>query len=294
MAGNYPDVPAPRIPYDKDGSVGYVIYPSNAVIALTTTQLQRLNDESDDAYVSVHPAGTGTHYWGIMFPQQMDLAAYFLDVSGSWAGRWATVPADMATSPDTTNGLDGTWTTFVNPVAIAISPTDPTRPSYRTQINTSVVSNIKSVRFKFIPADYPDPAFLESLHLYGTPHTVSGDQLMAWHPTLNQPLGGADLDWGNVPRNSSADKTFRVKNVSATKTANSVVLTLDTLTDTSPSVLGQHTVSYNGGAFAGTATIGNLAPGAISQLCTVRRITPSNAVLSLWALRVNAIAASFT
>ena len=61
---------------------------------------------------------------------------------------------------------------------------------------------------------------------------------------------------------------------------------MDVLTDGSPSVPGQHTLSFGGGSFLSQVNVGDLAPGAVSGIVTFRRVTPSNAQLGLWSFRV--------
>jgi hypothetical protein len=125
------------------------------------------------------------------------------------------------------------------------------------------------------------------LHLYGeiapgqNPH-----RLDLWHPTLDERLTPAYFDWGDVPRSSSADRLFRVKNLSPSQTANDVRVAMETASDTTPSVAAQHTLSYGGGSFLAQVNIGDVAPGAISGPVTLRRITASDATLGLWTFRV--------
>ncbi len=114
-----------------------------------------------------------------------------------------------------------------------------------------------------------------------------------WNPSTDERVGPAHFDWGDAPRSSSADKTFRIKNLSGTLTANDVSVSLNALTDTTPSVPGQHLISYDGGPFQAQVDIGDLGPGAISDVLTLRRVTPDNAVLSLWSFRIFAAADSW-
>jgi hypothetical protein len=124
--------------------------------------------------------------------------------------------------------------------------------------------------------------------IYGEPAPGQNpNRLELWHPTLDEKLPPAFFDWGDVPRSSSADRSFRVKNLSAVQTARSTRVAMEILTDSpAPSVVAQHTLSFGGGSFVPQVNIGDLAPGAISPAVTLRRVTPSNAVLSLWSFRV--------
>jgi len=168
-------------------------------------------------------------------------------------------------------------------------------PYYRTVITTpsAVAAGVKAVRFS-IHQNGGDDVHIGSVHLYGKTTTGQNpNRLALWHPTLNQPVEAAYFDWGDAGQGTTADRPFRVKNLSATLSANSITCSTDALTDTSPTVLSQHTLS-NGGSFASTASAGTLAAGAISGVLTLRRTLSSSAVMGLWALRVNAVATSWS
>lgn len=281
MAGNYPDVPAPRMAFDRDGSVGVRVSSTNTVVALTQTELQQINNETDG---EISNSDVGARY-AIIFPQLRDVLGYFV-----YSGL-ASFFKDISTSSNTTNGLDGTWTIQ------SASPTASTSsaPGYRNNIQTVSWTGINAVRFRTV-----DTGWNWGMHLYGA--IVAGqtpDRLRMWHPTLDEPLDdptsadGAYFDWGDVQRNTTSDKTFRIKNNSTTLTANSITISQETLTDTTPTVNSQFTFS-DGGAFAASINIGNLAPAAISPVITKRFTRPSNATLALWASRTIANPGSWT
>lgn len=286
MAGNYPDPPGPRMAYDVDGSVGFY-YPesTNVIVQLTAGDLATMNDEDNDFWdASIF----NNQRMGLIFPELRDIVGYFMYFS---AGDFGTAGI-LDTSTDTTNGYDGTWTTRAANWVKSFSPA----PGYRTSFNTLVVSGIKAIRFQ--ASRISSGAFNDfapsQMHIYGTPNSGAViDRLVFWDPTTNVALAAAGLDWGNVPRSSSADKTFRVKNVSTTKTAQGIVISPEALSDTSPSVPGQHLFSTDGTTFTASINIGDLAPGATSSVLYVRRVTPSNAVLSAWAFRVKAVATAW-
>lgn len=281
MAGNYPDVPAPRMAFDRDGSTGARVSSSNAIVALTQTELQQINNETNG---EISNSDVGARY-AIIFPQLRDVAGYFI-----YSGL-TTFFKDISTSVNTTNGLDGTWVIqSANPTAITNSS-----PGYRSNIQTVTWAGVKAVRFRTV-----DTGWNWGMHLYGT--ITAGqtpDRLRAWHPTLDEPLDdntsadGAHFDWGDIQRNTTSDKTFRIKNNSATLTANSIAINQEALTDTTPTVASQFTFS-DGGAFASSINIGSLAPGAISPVITKRYTRPSNATLSLWTSRTLVIPGSWT
>lgn len=284
MAGNYPDPLGHRMAYDADGTVGFWYWESNNIVTqLTSTELQELNDEDSG---SVSFTGFGNFDIGLIFPETRDLAGYYYYDPGN------QTTIVLSTSVDTTNGLDGTWTSRVNPWIKSTSPP----PAYRTAQALSV-TGIKAVKFQMNRASsgaFDDPN-VRHIHIYGdTPSGATPDRLAFWDATLNQRINATYFDWGNVPRSSSADKQFRVKNLSTTKTAHGVIINAEALSDTTPSVPGQHLFSTDGTNFTATINIGDLAPTAISSLLTMRRVTPSTAALAVWTMRSKATATSWS
>lgn len=287
MAGNYPDVPAQRMAYDADGTIGFYFEEAVGTITQhTNAQLREMNNEDNGSWTF---SGAFNYVRiGFIFPELRDIAAYYWYTSaGDWGQIW-----ELDTSTNTTNGLDGTWTTQVNPWIKSLTAT----PGYRNLINNLSVTATKAIRFRAfrIGSGAFNDVSASQLHIYGKPNSASAiDRLVFWDPSASAQLLGPAFDWGNVPRSSSADKTFRVKNVSTVKTAQSIVVSAEAITDTSPSVPGQMLFSTDGTTFTATINIGDLAPGAVSSVLTMRRVTPSNAVLSVWTYRTKAIAASW-
>lgn len=287
MAGAYPDVPGHRMAYDRDGSIGFTM--ANGVVTQkSSSDLQLTNREaSGNAGLSVGQAAF-TMYYGVLFPEPRDIQGL----------AWQANPNDSSTiqtSTNTTNGLDGTWTDRgtvgrLNHTAANGSSNVAYLPGIRSNIASVSYSGIKGIRLA-LGTNYHK--WVQVLHIYGSPSTGEApDRLRIWHPTLAQEIGGAYFDWGDVARSTSADRDFRIYNPSAL-TAQGVTLTSEALTDSSPSLPGQHTFSYDGGAFASSVNIGDIAPGGVSGVMTLRRNISSGAALGLWTFRIVAAAASY-
>lgn len=280
MAGTYPDVPGHRMAYDRDGSAGAIVETSGGVTSLSGGDMVTINDEAS-GYVAMSPS---TKSLAIIFPELRDVVGY----AAVYESTDGSAPSTVYTSVDTTNGYDGTWVnrgTFVNTTIGA---------GLRT-IQSVTWSGIKAVRFHGAGGNFGGSNRFLAIHVFGTPASGQNpNRLRLWHPTLDQEITGAYFDWGDVPRSTALTKQFRVKNNSSTLTANSVALTREALTDTSPTNVSAHEFSTDGVNYAGTVNIGNLAPGAISSVLTMRRTTPSTAVLSLWWARIVASASSWT
>lgn len=287
MAGNYADYPSYRMAYDRDGTQVFKIDAGNGVTAASLATIQALNDESGtgiNTYLSVSSSGSLV----FIFPELRDVDGFFQSSSGSFQPSTCTV----SVSADTTNGVDGTWTTINSALPLNV----PASPAYRTGIVST--SSLAMKAFKIRCATGSSGQWTPvSVHLFGKPSAGQNpDRLILWHPTLDQRVGAAYFDWGDVRQSSAATvRTFRVKNNSSTKTANGVSVAFDVLTDASPTLLaGQHALSLDGSSFSSTVTIGALAPGAISGTVTIRRTIASTAALSVWALRVVSTATSWT
>lgn len=284
MAGNYMDAPASRIAYDRDGSVGVSVSAAGVPTMLNISQMQAFNAESEAA--TAPP--TGSRRVAIIFPIPMDLKAFFLAMGG-------VNTVTIETSKDSTTGVDGTWTQQVS----ALGYSRDVKPNYRRadQVTTlpSGAANldVRGIRFSGATADLQT---VRAFHVYGDPASgATPDRIAAWHPTLDQPLPPTQFDWGNVPRSSSADRSFRIKNLSATLTAEDIDVYTEALTPGVPSVAGMHTISGNGGStFLSSFTIDSLAPGAISDVLILRRTVPDDAQVSVWSARVAADVTTWT
>ena len=277
MAGFYADALAPRMAFDIDGTVGFILSGngSGSVTQMTAGELANLNDQSTS---TITLPANGTYSWGLIFPELRDVKGIIHAITNGWSSQ-------VQSSTDTTNGLDGTW---ITQIASLPTPSPLDQVVVRTNVQSCNINAVKAIRINS-PTSGNRLAYW--LHLYGSITDNTGlDKLRMWHPTLDEPLDdstsadGSHLDWAEVTRGTTADKTFRIKNNSATLTANSISLTTSVPSDASPAIGPQITYS-DGGAFATSINIGNLSPGAISPLITVRRTTSSTAALSLWTWR---------
>ena len=293
MAGNFPDVPSNRMVLDKDGTQFFFINANLVISQMSSAQVATMTNDSID---NVAPAGTISdasrrEYMVAIFPEKRDLKGWYAAIATLNDAAIKTADptrSRVEVSTNTTNGIDGTWTeigSLVTPQPFEMVP------AYRTDIKAVNALGIKAVRFVVFKNWGLN---VGAIHLYGTISAGENPQRLAiWHPTQDQQIPGAWFDWGNVPRGSSADKQFRVKNMHGSLSAQNITLGLDALTDANPSTPAQHLISSDGSTFAGSATLGSLAPGAISGIYTLRRVTPTNAQLGLWTLRLTAEAQSW-
>lgn len=235
----------------------------------------------------------------------------------------------VRTSRDSTNGIDGVWAgsaqfkgsnlgepVFSNSAVqasdtyVGTNPTPrrqsyPTGPNWRRSAVPFVgdLSYVTGLRFdldNFASIRLADrPSYLgwhtiQMLHLYGANSSDASDALEPWHPVNDEPLFMSDVDWGDVRQGSSAARTLRFKNRSASLTANGVIASFDTHVDASPSLLDQFALSLDGSTWTPTVSLGAIAPGAISPVVHFHRSTRIDAALSVWETHVIATVGSWT
>lgn len=167
-------------------------------------------------------------------------------------------------------------------------------------LSGAAVRNVKAVRFRLTPATafgqnyYTHMAM--KIHLYGSPDTAAvTDRLEFWQLGQDLATPAGWFDWGNVPLSSSADKSFRLKNNSLTRTASDIQISaIPGLTPTNPSPNTYLFFSVDSGAtWTSSCVLGALSPGAVSGVILLRRVIPANATLSNWAPRISATAGSW-
>lgn len=275
MAGTYLDVPSNRIAWDKDS----ILLRDGGELAESTRI--GLNSESFGAYLACGYLESLS--WAVIFSRTLDLEGWFM--AGGSYGSYGSFHGSFW-SPNTTNGIDGTWNSWSSPYQGASSVNS------RVSITRQSITGVRAIRGSFSGAT--GARYLQAIHLYGRPSPDQNlDRLEIWHPTLDQRVDGAFFDWGDTSRGTTADRFFRVKNRSDVYSANNITVGITSLTDTTPSYAGSFLFS-TGGSFTSSVNIGNLFPNGVSNIITVRRATPANAVVSTWMARMSATAVSWT
>jgi hypothetical protein len=278
MAGTYPDVPAPRMPYDRDGTIGFSFLTNlTSIVTLTNADLISMNDENIATSGSL--SGSSSRWVCLIFPELRDIVALTITNASSGSNGINNVEV----SSNSTNGIDGTWTSLTTNFSDAAA----TGPAYRTDFRSHVATGIKAIRALNSVSGAALNCRVGTFHIYGTKSAVS-DRLEFWHPTLDQ-----SLDWGDVARSTTTTRTVRLKNLSGSLTAGTITVGMEALYDASPSMISQHTFDYNGGGFGATATIPSLGPGQVSGIITIQQNISSTAALSVWEQRVYANASTW-
>lgn len=275
---------APRFAWDLTNAEAFVFDIDNSDRrVLTAGEKELLAGEDLTPFGPPESAYLGG-WVALVFPP-LELHGYLMSLQSS------TSHVDPEYSTDTTDGYDGTWTTFPNDSQFAaanhiddtsefVTPVAGVR-GVRYGYNTTLTS-ISRNRYRF-------------LHLYGIPEG-SVDRLALWHPTLDEPLAGDAFDAGTTEQGTLLTDTFRVKNLAASATANTVGVAIHVY-DNSDSTPAQSTwveLSDDGVIFGPTVALGNLAAGAISDVLTLRRDVPAAASVGALACHVRATPASWS
>lgn len=284
--------------YDRDGSELLFYQSSSSPTTLSSGQRISLNNETFGNVLNWHQYYDGSRYLVIIFPELRDvrglLLGLYADVISGGAGY---MNGQIAVSSDTTNGIDGTWTNQGHGYGLGLEVRNPTKEKLRENIGWVNFPAVKAVRLHLnFSSDYTGDVRIRNFHVYGSPASgAAPDRLRIWHPTLDQEVAGDFFDWQDVARSTVLDKWFRIKNPSASLTANGVTVAMEALTDTTPTNVSQHTLSSDGGStFDSSASVGNLGPGDISGLVQLRRTTLAGAVIGLWWTRLVVTASSWT
>lgn len=219
----YADILSRRIPYDINGS--YVSYRQTTAYAdstmlnnfltfgswLSDTAVANLNSyKKEQSWGQAHNQSTPI-FW-IFFPNKVNVTHM------TFVGNYAINYCYIQGSSDTTNGTDGTWIngTFTYKAGNAST-------SWREHIFTCTFSNnpIKAIRFTLHGVD---DFYLYHAHVYGyevddTPEDIlfcdtSGIEFTAL------------MDWKDRPEGTDEIKTFKLKNKSTTKSANTINLSI--------------------------------------------------------------------
>jgi hypothetical protein len=286
MAGFYSDVPDHRMTYDADGSIGLRIsHTLSSTTTLSGAQMQELNDEDNGAY-AIAGVGTGAQDLSlcIIFPELRDITGYKFEISGQTANS-----PTLYWSNNTTNGLDGTWTSIT-----AYGQVGFDLAALRSPSTFSVVTGVKGLRFRGSYPNSASAANITCVHLYGERSSTS-DRLEFWHPTDDEKVDPAFFDFGDVYQGQTLVKQFRVKNLSGTLTANTITLSREANTDngTQTTVAGLQ-FSDDNATWGDTESITSLAAGAISSIYYVEYAPTTSANLGLRWARLKAVAASWT
>lgn len=297
MAGVYADIPGTRFALDQDGSVmKWRNFTTGSAWTDVTGSIAESQKVSTGTSISLLNANISSNYTQVVvaFPEARSIAGIYCHLG--YTGDRASTNYTWEYSTNTTDGTDGSWTTFTvtfGSIGQHDNTSDNSKPYYRSDIATLSLSNVTGIRVRwFGGVNTGEISQIYVLHIYGSRPDVVVDRLAFWHPSSDQVIGHAALDFGDIAQGTSVTRQFRLKNLSGTLTANSITLQVS---DLLPEYGGTDLeVSTDNVVYQSSVNIGNLASGAISSTLYVRRTVPGAASTTQRHARLLANAASWS
>jgi len=282
MAGSYPDAPGRKMNVYGDGTV--VLRTTSApeassgqpahaagVLSEQTAGSLLLDLMDHDTANADGQSGAHTRGWIYIFPELRDIDGTFTNTTGYNEGR-------IMYSPDTTNGIDGTWTLQSDTLSV-FQETGTEIPQYRTDIYGWAASSQRCVYISFTKTGATFSAYVRGIEIYGT---ISAGQTPDRVLFINDTTGLEYIkpqDYGDIPRGSARDTTVRMKNNSGTKAANTIDVSRQNLES------GQDSTSWytmdNGAGFSASFQIASLGSGA-EDPWTLRQNIPDSTVPGIY------------
>lgn len=301
MAGTYVDVPDYQMPLHLDGTKLLWRAPNAVDNAYrdVTDQLVFTQDNGPESYSFPNGLELNTeHEFTLVFPEPRDVTNYYIGVDRSAHNGAAYTPTgQIQASLDTTDGTDGTWAD-----AVALADTNASaeshRASSRTAINTFTMPSggpVTGIRFTYLRDANEGFTNIEfhCIHFYGTYPAGSNDKRLAfWDATLDQAVGAAHFDFGDIWSNGSKTKTFRIKNLSTASAASGVVLSASSISDAMADTIE---FTDSGGVWVNELTVGDIPADTITtETYSVRRTVQANSVHRLQTATIQAIPDSWS
>lgn len=158
-------------------------------------------------------------------------------------------------------------------------------------LSGSAVRNVKAVRLSVnldVFGGYNIQGFAPRFQFFGHPDTESmEDRVDFWSSISDMRITPNSLDWGDVPLSSSDVRTFRIKNMSSSKTSSGLLLSAASgASTTSPAPHDFLMFSWDGISWSSTLSVASLSPTTITSIIHVRRVVPENAALSNWSPKI--------
>ncbi len=284
MAGTYNDAPGARMGWDADGSIllsadpnigGFTVgmSPREEWVEASLANRQNANDEN---HISDWALSGNDFLVALIFPEKRDIDGVFFASPTISAGG-----SDY--SVDTTNAVDGSWTTMSY-----VGFDWDIDEDYRDNIDAQSLTGVRCVRW-FNSATSID---LSAMHIYGSMATgETPDRIIFLDEDSGLEFGQSTddisiMDFGDRPRGSIIDFEFRVRNNSTVAgnnlTATTIVLTREALFGSMDTWM---TYDEAGGGFMTSETVTSLAPETNSGLLTLRLDIADAASLQVWAAR---------
>ena len=259
------------MPYDNDGTVmvtsaanqpythGATAYPSGS-------QLLAFNGSATftaTSYAGLQMATGGYFAIWFFFPEQREVTGGSLVILDTGS----SVSYLVQGSNDTTNGLDGTWeTASITGTLIRLSTAPSSVDVWRSGIASISFTGPKRVVRITGQLNINNGSF-SLIHLYGQKAAgQTPDDILYLDGNNAYAEFTAPMDFGDRPLGTTQTWQFKVKNGSATHTANSINIQCND---------ADFAISSDGVTWVTTLNIASLAAGASSGVMYVRDTSPS-------------------
>ncbi len=288
MPGGYPDAPTQRIPYDLDGSQVFRIDENTGDFEdnYNSTTREDLNNEHSSRNISATGVFNG------LFTQWLFTEPH--DLFGSWAsgdgdGAIENFFVTVSYSQDTRSWNTGTWVDTGTDFNVCSQMWDTWREEIQP-FSASSAWGFRGLSFGKGGLEFTGK-ILRQVHIYGAPTDAEiPDRVILLDKDTSLELNL--YDWGFLARGEVKTKEIQVKNNSASLTANTIGLGLDSLNSHDPA-LWHNFVEL--GSSSTSISIGSLAPGATyANDITLRVDTPSTAGMGPFTNRVTVGIASWS
>jgi len=296
----YDLAPGRRIPIDIDGSMikyykkAQGTYSTDAEGTAppggmtTATQTERAAvteaDVTTGTYVSTSSFSNAACWIYVVFSEAMDLDGIFAQLMRPHGTltKWAQI------SYDTTNGEDGTWSSY------SLTDVDDSESdSWREDVTDVALIAVTGMRFYVFNSGLGASVGYSELHFYGEPNGGRG-RLEIVDADASDVAFTAPIDFGDTPRGQISTHSVKVKNNHATERADTVSFDVEALLATADDWV---TFSTNGGTSytAGPISLGNIAAsGGLSTTIIVKQVVPEDADIGPFDARLVAEATSWT
>lgn len=296
--GDHPQIPNNKMVYELDGTtVRYLRAPNGGggeasaspwtEYLMTNAEIRALNNWGPGRYPHDNPYES--YRYMFIFPEPRDIDYVCLS-SGLGGGVGGNQYWRFYWSSNTTNGEDGTWTQVsVSTHQLYTSNYFLLRKrAYTDHLNLTNVRGVKMSIDHTLALMGNDGGRPHLIHLYGD-KSVDSNRLALWHPTLDQEVSGDWFDWYNFEYGDDT-RQFRIKNVSPTKRALNITVSMDSTNDSwNPAISTYHSL-YNGGTWGTSISIDILASNAISSVYTLKRSFPPGSPSMWFTMRLKAVA----
>lgn len=296
MAGAWPDAPGRKINHREDGSILLLgrahdsgtpdIIEGELTEETATTNHTQLVDHGGDNIAGLGAASSaGTWGLGLIFPELRDIDGTWLHVSVTSSAQ------QLAHSADTTNILDGSWTSQSTVFATIFVDGGGAIPGYRDDIYAWTATGRRAIQ-AFWSVSGIGAGFWRSMEVYGE---ISAGETPDRIIFLDDDTGleyAIPQDYGDRPRGSAIDKGMRIKNNSGTLQANTIDVARGRVEAIAVDSSSWYTFD-TGGGFGSTFQVASLGAGA-SDTFTTRQNIPDSTVAQLYEAYVKVDVTSWT